>query len=347
MITPYKVSALADSSRSAILMEEDSGRILYSKNINEQKLIASITKIMTAVIAIESNQLDDTVKVNESILKSYGSNIYIQVGEEITLRDLVYGLMLQSGNDAALAISDYLLGSEEKFVIKMNEKARELGMSNTIFKNSNGLDENGGNLSTAYDMAMLTRYADHLSEYKKVVGTKKYVAKSSYKTYVWANKNKLLSIYKYTTGGKTGFTEKAGRTLVSSATKNNLDLIVVTLQDPNDWTTHQDLYEYGFNNFTNYRILNKSNFEVKSNYYKDKKLYIMNDYYYPLQEGEKNSISIKVKLEKLDYYHNKDRVGVASVYLNDIDIHDEDVYVMISKSTSKGFFSKLWKWLKR
>lgn len=323
-----KVRALEVTSEAVILMDEDSGRILFSKNLEKEKLIASTTKIMTAVIAIESNRLDEVVTIDESILKAYGSSIYLQIGEEIKLRDLVYGLMLRSGNDAALAIANYLYHSEELFVKRMNERALELGMKKTTFVNSHGLDEEKSNVSTVYDMSLLTKHANSLDEYKKIVGTKKYTVKTNYKTYVWENKNKLLSIYKYTTGGKTGFTDNAKRTLVSSASKHNMNLIVVTLNDPDDWNTHIKLYEYGFNNYRNYRILNKDNFELISEHYKEK-LYILNNYYCPLRTSELDMISLRAKLIKYKKYQDKDKVGEIEVYFKDDLVHVEDIYVEV------------------
>jgi D-alanyl-D-alanine carboxypeptidase len=175
-----------------ILMDQDSGRILYEKNMNKEKLIASTTKIMTALLAIESNQLDDIVTIDDTILKSYGSNIYIEIGEEISLRDLVYGLMLRSGNDAALAIANHL-GGLDYFVEKMNAKAKIIGMEHTKFINPHGLDEESSNTSTAYDMALMTRYANRYEEYRRITGTKKHIVKTNYKTYAWTNKNKMPS----------------------------------------------------------------------------------------------------------------------------------------------------------
>ena len=188
------VNASTNTAYEYILMDAGTGRILAGKNYNTRALIASITKIMTCIITIESNKLDDTVKVTDIINKSYGSGIYIEIGEEITLRDLLYGLMLRSGNDAALVISEYVGQTTEEFVIKMNNKAKELGMTNTKFVNPSGLDNNdSGNYSTAYDMAILTRYAMKNKEYRKIVKTKKYTVKTNKKTYIWKNKNKLLS----------------------------------------------------------------------------------------------------------------------------------------------------------
>ena len=229
LLIPINVYGLSVPSRNAILIDQDSGRILYSKRINEKRLIASTTKIMTAIIAIESGKLDDKVKVNDVVLKSYGSGIYIKPGEILTLRDLVYGLLLRSGNDAAIMIEDYL-GGHESFINKMNKKASEIGMKDTIFMNSNGLDDSDEqNYSTVYDMAILMKYANNNYDFREINSTKKYIISTNKNDYVWRNENKLLYRYKYATGGKTGFTDKARRTLVSSATKNDINLILMTL----------------------------------------------------------------------------------------------------------------------
>ena len=225
------VQASTATAHSYILMDMTTGRVLNGKNYNTPYLIASITKIMTCLLAIESDKLDETVVVDETIKESYGSGIYIEVGEELTLRDLLYGLMLRSGNDAALMIAKYVGGDVETFVSMMNEKAKVIGMTNTIFHNPSGLDNtDAGNYSSVYDMALLTRYAMQYDDYKKIVKTKTYKLKTNKKSYIWHNKNKLLSL-DYVTGGKTGYTEKAKRTLVSTASHNNIDLIVVTIKD--------------------------------------------------------------------------------------------------------------------
>ena len=162
------IKASTDTASSYVLMDLDSGRVLSEKNMHSQKLIASITKIMTCIIAIENEDINSLVTVDESINKSYGSGIYISVGEQIKLIDLLYGLMLRSGNDAAIMISTYVSKTEENFVKLMNKKANEIGMKNTIFYNSSGLDNNTrGNLSTAYDMALITRYAMQNETYRK------------------------------------------------------------------------------------------------------------------------------------------------------------------------------------
>ena len=153
-------------------MDIDSNRVLYEKNANEKRLIASTTKIMTALLALESNKMDNLVEAKEEILKMYGTSIYLSLHEKMKLRDLVYGLMLRSGNDAAIVIATYLSGSEEEFVKKMNKKAKEIGMVNTTFQNAHGLDEETKNYSTAHDMALLSSYVyKNFKEYRTITKT--------------------------------------------------------------------------------------------------------------------------------------------------------------------------------
>lgn len=337
--------ASTSTASSYVLMDMNSGRVIESKNKDNPMLIASITKIMTCILAIENANINDTVKVDESVLKSYGSGIYISVGEEIKLLDLLYGLMLRSGNDAAIMISTYVSGSEEKFVKLMNKKAKEIGMKNTIFYNSSGLDNNTqGNLSTAYDMALITSYAMQNETYRKIVGTKKYTVKTNLKTYVWHNKNKLLN-YDYITGGKTGYTERAKRTLVSTATKDNMDLVVVTIKDSDDWNTHTSLYQKTFDNYKSYQVLDKKNFSVLGdNYYDD--LFIKNDIYLTLKKDETKKLISHIKLEKIKDYKTGDKVGVNEIYLDDKLVHTEDIYAKKIEKKNNDIISKIKRWFK-
>ena len=339
------VHASTTSAYEYVLMDMDSGRVLASKNMNSPKLIASITKIMTAILAIENKDVNDIVKVDESISKSYGSGIYISVGEEISLKDLLYGLMLRSGNDAAMMIASYVAGSEEEFVKLMNNKAKELGMKNTIFYNSSGLDtETIGNKSTAYDMALLTSYAMKNDIYKEIVKTKKHIVKTNLKTYLWHNKNKLLE-YDYITGGKTGYTERAKRTLVSTATRDNMNLVVVTIKDSDDWNTHKSLYEFAFNNYKSLKVLNKNNFKVIKDEYYDK-LYIKNDIFLTLKKGESRSLVSHIKLEKKRNYKTGDMVGYNYIYLGNNLVHTEPIYAKKINNKDKSLISKIKAWFK-
>ena len=335
---PFSVFGIDISARNAIMMDMDTNRIIYSKNINEQRSIASISKIMTAVLAIESGKMDDVIIIGNEIDKSYGSGIYIKKDEKITLRDLVYGLMLRSGNDASLAIANYV--DKDNFVKKMNEKAKEIGMLNTVFNNPNGLDEEKGNYSTAYDMAILTSYAMKIDEYRKIVSTKKYSLKTNMNTYNWTNKNKLLFNYKYTTGGKTGFTEKANRTLVTTASKDNINLVVVTLVDPNDFEDHKKLFEYGFNNYYNVQILKKGYLNIHDKiYYKKYNLYIKEDFKYLLNDNDK--VYINYELSEIP---KENITGKAKVYVNNKMIFSEDIYAEFKKKKKYSIWRKFKIW---
>ena len=182
-----------DTATSSIAIDIDSGRILYEKNADEKRLIASITKIMTCIIALENGNLEKDIKAGEEILKMYGTSIYLELNEKMKLIDLLYGLMLRSGNDAAVVIAKEIAGSEEKFVEMMNKKAKELGMNNTKFSNSHGLDEETKNYSTARDMAKLSIYAYKNKTYRKIINTKEYRVKTANKSYLWYNRMKLLN----------------------------------------------------------------------------------------------------------------------------------------------------------
>lgn len=329
LLFPVSVFGISVPSNNAILIDQDSGRILYSKRINEKRLIASTTKIMTAVIAIESGKLDNNVTIDESDTKSYGSGIYIKPGEIMTIRELVYGLLLRSGNDAAIAIENNL-GGHNSFIKKMNIKAKEIGMNNTHFENSSGLDESGEeNYSTVYDMALLMKYANNIYDFREINSTKKYELETNMNYYSWTNKNKLLFKYKYATGGKTGYTNKAKRTLVTSATKDDMNLIAVTFNDKDDFNTHKRLYEYGFNNYRRYLILNKKKIRIKG--YKN--AYIKYNYYYLLKNNERKNISTKVIIDR-----NDNILGYISIKLNGKEVHREKVFIN-KKYKNKNIFN--------
>lgn len=329
------------SASSYIVMDMDSGRVLEGKNIEKESLIASTTKILTAITAINYGDLNDVVKVNQDILKAYGSGIYIQVGEELLLDDLLYGLMLRSGNDAALAIASHVGGSVENFVYLMNEEATLIGMKNSHFLNPSGLEENDGtgNTSTVYDMAILTRYAMQNEHYRRITGTKDIVVKSNLKTYRWFNKNKLLLNYKYCTGGKTGYTQKAHRTLVTTASKDGMNLIVVTFNDGNDFSDHQELYDKYFENYERVKVLDKNDD------YGDE-FVLKNDFY--LVKNDDDKVDTKVTKYKLDGAVNGSIVGKVEVILNDEIIGSRNLYYeKKSVSDNKSFLSKLWDFIMR
>lgn len=245
MIIPFKVHA------TSIVYNSQEEKVLYGNNIHKKMLIASTTKILTCMVVINNTNLDDEIIIDKSILSSYGSLLYLEVGETISVRDLLYGLMLRSGNDAANVLAKYVGGSIEGFSLLMNELASSIGMKDSTFFNPSGLDEETKNISSAYDMALLMNYALKNNEFKSIIGTKEYKLSTNKKSYIWYNKNKLLWSYKYTIGGKTGYTKKAGRTLVTSAKKNGNTLIVVTLNESDDFNFHKNMYETYFNKLNN------------------------------------------------------------------------------------------------
>lgn len=318
-------------------MDLDSGRILYEKNAEQRRLIASITKIMTAIVAIEEGDLTEKITVGEEVLSMYGTNIYVEVGEKMKLRDLLYGLLLRSGNDASVVIAKAIAGSEEKFVNLMNQKAQEIGMKNTTFKNPHGLDEETENYSTAYDMALLSKYAYKNKTYRNIVSTDKYEVSTGEKTYLWYNRNKLLTTYEYCTGGKNGYTPRAGKTLVTTASKNGLNLTIVTLSDGDIYNNHIDLYEDFFSKYKRYKIIDKNNFRIDKEFVDDD-VYLEDSFYYPLTSNEVDDI--KTVVHFLDDSAT-DEIGTIEIFLSNQKIGELPVYRKIKKKEQISFFEWL------
>ncbi|MDF2714251.1 MAG: D-alanyl-D-alanine carboxypeptidase [Paenibacillus sp.] len=273
------------NAESAALVDVASGRLLVSKNGDKQMRIASLTKIMTAITAIEHGTLSDPVKVSGKAAGKEGSSIYLKAGEEMSLENMLYGLMLRSGNDAATAIAEHVGGSLEGFVHLMNEKAEMIGMIRSRFKNPSGLDEEG-HYSTANDMAKLTAYAMRNPVFRDIVKTKSKTAPNPNEDwdYKWSNKNKMLSIYEGADGVKTGYTKLAKRCLVSSATRNGQQLAVVTLNDPDDWLDHRKLLDHGFRYYPLEQVVKKGD------RIENMPIVIGQTFSYPLLEEERSAI---------------------------------------------------------
>ena len=340
---PLNISAI--NASSYIVMDADSKRVIEGHDINEQRLIASITKIMTCIVTIENGNLKDKIKVDERVLKAYGSAIYTEIGEEITLEDLLYGLMLRSGNDAALVIKSYFEDKKIDIVKLMNDKASFLNMTNTIFKNPHGLEEEdgSGNLSTSYDMALLMSYAIKNKTFRKITSTKIYKTKTNMKSYTWQNKNKLLKLYDYCIGGKTGFTEKAKRTLVTASSKDNKNLVVVTLNDGNDFSDHKKIYEKIFKNYESMEVINKKKFKIRNeSYYRGVNFYVKKNFKVLVNKEEKDNIKLNITLEKLKDFKDNQKIGKVQVMLNNENIYEEPIYI-VRKNNNKN---SLWKKIK-
>ena len=250
----YGISEAEISAASAVLMDADTGEILFQKDAYAKRSMASTTKIMTSLLAVESGKLDDTVILKEKIYIE-GTALGLDKGDKLTLRTLCYGMLLESGNDAAVLTGIYLAGTEEKFSSLMNEKAAEIGMKNTNFVTASGLDD-PDHYTSAYDMALLGCYAVKNPVFKEICSTGSYKAEYIYpdKTQHFSNHNRLLGSCEGVFGIKTGFTKKSGRCLVSACERDGKVLVAVTLKAPDDWNDHRKLYDYGYTVYEPYNF---------------------------------------------------------------------------------------------
>ncbi len=303
------------SAKGIVLIDVSTGRILYEKNPDLKMRIASLTKIMTAIVAIENGDLEDKVITSNRAYGVEGSSIYLRKDEKLSLENMLYGLMLRSGNDAAVAIAEHIGGSLEGFTYLMNQKASYIGMNHSHFMNPHGLDH-VNHYSTPRDMAKLTAYALKNNTFKKIVGTKVKTAPLAGEKWErkWYNKNKLLTKYQWADGVKTGYTKLARRCLASSATKNGVQLAVITLNDPDDWNDHMKLLEYGFNQFKHVKLIQKG--EYIGEEYKNYPLFTSSDFVYSLKEEEESQIKQKINFLKEDEILSH-TVGKLEFYLKD------------------------------
>lgn len=289
LFLPVKAGAI--SAECAILIDAQTGRVLYEKQAEEKSLIASTTKIMTALVICEQTNVLDRVKIPKEAVGIEGSSMYLKEGEVLTVQELLYGLMLQSGNDAAVALAIYCGGTVEGFTELMNDKAHRLGMTQSHFANPNGLDS-PGNYSTARDMALLTAYAMQNPIFAQTVSTKTITIGER----CLRNHNKLLWQLEGANGVKTGYTKAAGRILISSVTRMGRRLIAVTFNDPNDWQDHKALIEDGFSRFTVQKLIQKGQtlgqLELAGGQEASVDLIAAEDFSYSLAQGERVTISL-------------------------------------------------------
>ena len=285
------VPARAVSARRAYALDAVSGRVLYEKCADEQALIASTTKIMTALIVCEQCNVLDRMRIPREAVGIEGSSMYLREGEVLTVQELLYGLMLSSGNDAAVALAIYCGGTVEGFVERMNDKARSLGLKNTHFENPNGLDS-PGHRSTAADLAHLAAYAMENPIFYKTVSAKSLKVGERFLT----NHNKLLWRVEGADGVKTGYTRAAGRILVSSATRQDRRIIVATLDDPADWEDHTRLLDEGFSRFQLQTVLRQGqtvgSLEVLGGQSGRVDVLAAEDFSYALAPGEKLAFAL-------------------------------------------------------
>lgn len=233
------------SAKAAALYNPQTDTFLYSKNENTRLPMASTTKIMTAVVAVENSELDKIITVDDRAIGIEGSSVYLKNGEELSMESLLYALLLRSANDAAAAIAYEIADSIEAFSDMMNKKAESLGLYDTSFENPHGLDAEN-HYTTARDLAILSAYAISNPIIKEICSSKKKIIESSLESRLIINHNKLLNLYDGCIGIKTGYTKKSGRSLASAAEKYGHTLVCVTINAPDDWNDHKRLFDFGF-----------------------------------------------------------------------------------------------------
>ena len=238
-------TGINSSAKSSALYNPNTKSFLYQNNGDLRLPMASTTKIITGLIAIETLDMDEIVSVPKEAVGVEGSSLYLKEGDMLTVRDLVYGVLLQSANDAATAIALRVSGSISAFADLMTQRAENAGAVNTHFENPHGLDSDQ-HYTTAHDLSLICAEALCNDAFLKIVSTYKYTFKLGEETRTVVNHNKLLKLYDGCIGVKTGYTKKSGRCLVSAAEKNGIRLIAVTLNDPNDWNDHIEMLDHGF-----------------------------------------------------------------------------------------------------
>lgn len=343
VILAFPCNAL--SAESAILLDADTGRVLYEKNASKRGLIASTTKIMTALVVCEHCNVLDRFRIPKEAVGIEGSSMYLQEGEVLTIQDLLYGLMLHSGNDAAVALAIYCAGTVEGFTQLMNDKAARLGLDNTNFENPHGLD-GVAHYSTAEDLAKLASYAMSNPIFRKTVSTKTVSAGKRH----LRNHNKLLWRYEGANGVKTGYTKKAGRILVSGAERNGRQLIAVTMNAPNDWQDHEKLLNQGFSEFTTVQIVNEGDclgyLEVAGGTQPRVSVLASDDFCFPLAQDEIPRIILQEPGFVYAPIQENDDAGLAYIMLGDYVagtvpiVYSDDVNLAAEEKIS--FFQRLF-----
>lgn len=298
--TEIKSDYESNVTGSYCVMSMNDYTIVDSYKSEHTQSVASISKIMTAIVAIEEGNLKDKIIVDDIIDQVDGSMLYLQKGDTYTLEDLLYGLMLRSGNDAAVLIAQHVGGSVEDFVRMMNDKAKKLKMLSSTFHNPSGLDEeDGGNISSSCDIAVLMSYAMKNASFAKIVATPSY---SPCKGKLWVNKNKFLKEYENATGGKTGYTKQAKRTLVTTSEKDGMGIVSVTLNASDDFNIHKQMHDSAYEKFECVKLIDKGNYKIQNHLYK-----IENDIYQTIRKGEVDKV-------KLDIERNKKRLDIKVKY---------------------------------
>ena len=319
-------------SQSQIVMEKTSGRILSEFNADEKLPMASTTKVITALTVIENFDLNTVITVTEKTANVEGSSVYLKPDDKFTAEDLLYGLMLRSGNDCAETLAVAVAGSIENFCEMMNETAKKYGANNSSFKNPHGLPEKD-HYTTARDLCNITRNALTNEIFAKIVSTKKYVATElvSGTKRTWYNKNKLLSSFGGADGVKTGYTKEAGKCYVGSATRNDMQLVCVLLNCPSTYDECKRLFDYAFKNYDFVKLIDKSKFDYRSftKNGQSVRLKINEDFYYPIKHGEKFTIEQNLPQILPEGLQNDFPIGEIKIYGSKQLIFSQKIYTLI------------------
>ncbi|MBR4111727.1 MAG: D-alanyl-D-alanine carboxypeptidase [Ruminiclostridium sp.] len=312
------------SAYSAVVINADTGEILFEKNAHEQRAIASTTKIMTTLLTIEAGQPDKLFTVDSMAIRVEGTSMGLQEGDIVSRRALCYGMLLPSGNDAANAAAVSVSGSMNAFADIMNRKAAEIGMTNTHFVNPSGLDAEG-HYSTAYDMAVLTRYAMKNDEFSRICASSSASLEYGNPPYrrTLYNSNKLLAQYDGCIGVKTGFTDEARRCLVSAAERDGKTVIAVTLNAPDDWSDHAQLLDYGFSQLTSYEISPESfTIPVFGSETHEIRISPEQNASVGLGEKEQQYVSIEYHIPRFAYagIYKGEQLGTAKIYYKNTEV---------------------------
>ncbi len=326
-VTAYAVEI---SAKSAIVIDAASGKILYEKDAHTKRGMASTTKIMTCLLAIETLNLEDIVTVSPFAAGTEGSSIWLEAGEKISVEDLLYGLMLSSGNDAATSLAEFASGSVDAFTVLMNKRAKELKAVNTNFTNPHGLPDSQ-HYTTAYELSLISREAMKNDLFRKIVSTKNKTI--SWESSKWdrslSNHNKLLKMYEHAVGIKTGYTKKDGRCLVSAAENGNMRLITVTLSAPDDWNDHIKLYEYCFNTYSPITVCKQGTslglYNPLNNNAEPIELILNNTVSAILTQSDLNSVKKIVKLNITFPVDKSQKIGECDLYYSDFKIGSADI----------------------
>lgn len=270
------------NAKSAVIIDAKSGAVLFEKNAHSRMPMASTTKIMTALCVLEKSDPDTVIEIPKQAAGVEGSSIYLKQGEKMTVKDLLYGLLLESGNDAATALAIGVFGSVDECCKYMNERCHDMGLVDTSFENPHGLDGEN-HYTTAYELALITKEAMKNSLFRQIVSTESYITSGENPRY-FSNHNRLLKTYENAIGVKTGYTSKSGRCLVSASADNGEEYIAVTLNDPLDWQDHKDMHTYAFDGFDNVEIADVQTFII---YHGFEKYYTAESIYLTVN-GDKN-----------------------------------------------------------